>query len=424
MAPFEQAPDNQTKVSEKPLLQIATTPTTPVKSPDPRFDWSHWDGPGWHNQSWPRSDIKICRGRLFRRHPPLALSPHSSIRSASSGLWLRYPMPYADIKPDSPQSLPSLDHPSPTSEELSRLPKCSKCGLTTKQHEMVKAYICGHLCPDFLHDKICPDIDAAHLSRKDCPIHNPKGRTLNRRRSSLSKSPMLALDESTYEDVDEGKNTKGIVQSPGQDGPDQGNETMVQNAQSKISEKLADRICDDGNGNTDWQKHCRVEKAMRQILFGDARVAEHVALEHTHRLSINERNPLRETRDIGIATADDHDDIRSAMAAGTTEAERHIDKLRYHITAAESKKNQKPHFKATKADSAGHLDDCAICSDEGSEDEFHEAMYAAKPGTRARGCASDEECGSCAGDPDSHVSSRDLAQEEPPRHFAGRNIAC
>jgi hypothetical protein len=66
MTPFTDVAESELEVSAKPLLQIGTTDPIPIKAQDPSLDWNHWDGPGWHNQPWPRSDIKNGRGMLTR----------------------------------------------------------------------------------------------------------------------------------------------------------------------------------------------------------------------------------------------------------------------------------------------------------------------------------------------------------------------
>lgn len=175
MTPFEAALEDQQRTPERPILQLATPEATPTKVHYQGFDWNQWEGPepGWHTQ----------------------------------------------IEPASPQSLPYPDyHPtSPTSEALSPLPNRQKCGLTTKQHREVQAFICGHICRDIPLDSFCPDIDAPRLSDKDCPIHHPKTPRLSRRRSSLSKPPMLARDESSYNEMNAEKQSNNVATSTNPD---------------------------------------------------------------------------------------------------------------------------------------------------------------------------------------------------------------
>jgi hypothetical protein len=66
MAPFFPTKEEEHKISQRPVLHVATPERTPEATPaeanDPGFDWKQWDGPGWHNQPWPQSDIKRGRG--------------------------------------------------------------------------------------------------------------------------------------------------------------------------------------------------------------------------------------------------------------------------------------------------------------------------------------------------------------------------
>lgn len=237
---------------------------------------------------------------------------------------------------------------------------------------------------------------------------------------------MLALDESTYEDVDESKETNRIVLSPDQDNPDEEHKSTMRDLQNQISEDPGDHIIDSSNGEFAAQKYSRVGNPLKLMRLGEGRAAEHTALEHTHRLSINERDALRETRDVGITTTHHYDDLRPAMAVAEPEAENHItDKLQHQITTAESKENHEQLLRAAEAGSAGHLDDCAICSDdEGLDDEFHEAMHVVKPSTKPRRYVLDDEYNSCAGGPDAHINSRDFAQEQVLQHLFDRSMVC
>ena len=74
MTPYVEATENEVKLTTKPLLQIATAETVPVKAQEAGWDWSHWDGPGWHNQPWPESDIKNARGMSSVVFGPMSLS--------------------------------------------------------------------------------------------------------------------------------------------------------------------------------------------------------------------------------------------------------------------------------------------------------------------------------------------------------------
>jgi hypothetical protein len=291
---------------------------------------------------------------------------------------------------------------------------------------MVRAYICGHLCPDFLHDNLCPDIDAPQLGRNDCPIHNPRGGSVSRRRSSLSQPPMLARDESTYMELDEEKESQETLQSPDQEHPAKEHKSTVQNTQSNASEKPMYHVCLNASGDADWKKHCRVEKAMKQMLFGDARVSASLVLEQTQRLVTSEQNLVHETGQDSIAMADDYDDLRTAMAAAELEAEKQTVKRGSQYTAAGNKKMGKLNLRATNLQSEDHLGDCAICSEdeEEAEDVFQTAVGAAKPETSPRGCTSDDDCSACAEDPDSHVDFWDFAPQELSRHCMDTSRAC
>ena len=227
---------------------------------------------------------------------------------------------------------------------------------------MVRAYICGHLCPDFLLEKFCPDIDAPQLSKKDCPIHNPNGKSLNRRRSSLSQPPMLARDEMTHEDTDKGIKSDEIVRSHNQDQP---------------------------------------------------------VTEDTGRMSTSERDLANEKGNDSAATADDYNDFHTAMAGAMIKAQIPSSEQEDQYVAARHRKTARLSFRTTELRTADHPDDCAVCSEdeEEAEDELREAINAAKPGMTARGCASDDDCSTCAEDLDSHVDFWDFAPEGPPQHF-------
>ena len=379
MIPFENLPEHEHKVSERPSLHLATPETTPNKAQDDDFDWNQWK---------------------------------------------------ANIKPASPQSLPSLDHPlSPTSEDLSQLPKCRKCGLTTNQHKFVQAYICGHLCRDIAQDHFCPDIDALHLSSKDCPIHSPRKTRLTRRRSSLSKPPMLAGDESTYEDLDTEQLSFKVSESPVDVNKVREDTTPIKNDQNKASDMPPYHVSCDTCGEADWRKHCRVEKAMQQMLFGDARVSAHIMLEHTQRLRGNE----------SISTAQDHHGDHDAglypattttTAADKIDAEQDTNESGEQSAAIGEKYTEVINsFKAAQAQAQFtiHNPDCAICSDgeEEAEDGFRDEMSVARSATKVHGCESDDECSSCAGDRESSsVDSRDFAVEQPPQMWMDRSRAC
>ncbi len=375
MIPFEYIPEREEKVSERPTLHLATPETTPNKVQDYDFDWNQWS---------------------------------------------------ANIKPASPQSLPSLDHPlSPTSEDLSHLPKCRKCGLTTNQHKFVQAYICGHLCRDIAQDHFCPDIDALHLSSKQCPIHSPKKEGGTRRRSSLSKPPMLARDESTYEDVDEERLSPKVAESPVDVDEVSEDAKATKDDLSKPSNKPMYHVSRNASGEADWHKHCRVEKAMQQMLFGDARVSAHTMLEHTQRLRGNERiSTARDNRgehNDGLYSATEPSVDKVGAEQDTNEREERSTTIREKSTDPSNT------FKAAQAQSTIHNLDCAICSDDEDEakEDFQDAMSVVRSAIRVHGCESDDECSSCAGDKDSSsVDSRDFAAEQPLQTWMGRGRAC
>jgi hypothetical protein len=334
------------------------------------------------------------------------------------------------MKSDSPQSLPSLDHPSPTSEDLSHLPKCRKCGLTTKQHEFVRLYICGHLCRDIAQDNFCPDIDALQLTSKDCPIHSPKNMRITRRRSSLSKPPMLARDESTYGDVSGEQRSKEVSTSPDQKHPVEENElpigtTPIKNDEGTTYKMPVYTVSENANGDTDWRKHCRVEKAMKQMLFGDAKVSPHTVLEHTQRLRTSDWSLAQAREDANTPPdtpgEDDggHDALHAAMAAANLETE-----TQSAQTAQLGEDTELKKFKLAQAEAAQQDNDCAICSDDEAEDpgdDLQDGMPAATATSKIRGCVSDDECSSCAED---HLHSGDTVPEEAPQMWMDRSRAC
>jgi hypothetical protein len=385
MTPFENTGEDEHEVSERPRLQIATPEASPAKDNDPGFDWSRWDA-------------------------------------------------HANIKPASPQSLPSLDHPSPTSEDLSHWPKCRKCGLTTPQHEQVKRFICGHLCRDIAQDNSCPDIAALHLSSKDCPIHSPWQPGLTRRRSSLSKPPMLARDESTYEDWDMKQTSPELTESPVETDELSEETKRIQDEESKDAGRPTYHASRDAADDADWRKHCRVEKAMQQMFFGNARVSAHIMLKHTQQVRGNEnfRQP-QSTHDDDYGDEDDDDELRSATEETITRAEKHTEEGKECGARAEESGAKSESLKAAQAESTTHDQDCAIVSDEEDEEEEEEeeeegedegAIFTPRLATKAHGCVSDDECSSCAGDADSSVDSKELAAEESRQMSMDRSRAC
>jgi hypothetical protein len=395
MTPLEKGEEDDHKVSERPRLQIVTPEASPTKVHDPGFDWSHWDA-------------------------------------------------QANIKPASPQSLSSLDHPSPTSDDSSHQPKCRKCGLTTSQHEQVKRFICGHICRDIPQDKLCPDIDALHLSSKDCSIHSPRKTGLTRRRSSLSKPPMIARDESTYEDW--------LTDSPVEADESSENTKQIQHDEKRAPDKAMYYTSRDAEGGADWQKHCRVEKAMQQMFFGNARVSPHVMLEHTQKVRGNEtfRKP-QISRDNDDAEDDAEDDaqddddhkVHSATAESMTMKEKQTEQGKECGATAEGSCASLENFDAAQAERTRHNLDGAIASDreeekevekekevvvveeeEETEADFQGTMLTARPATKAHGCASDDECSSCAAATESSDASKeDVAAESRPV-WMDRSRAC
>jgi hypothetical protein len=377
MTPFEVATKNEQMLPERPVLHLRTPEATPTKADDTGFDLHQWNDPSWHN------------------HP----------------------------QPDSPQSLPSLDQTSPTAEDLSHSPRCGKCGLTTRQQKVAAIIICGHVCRDIAQDHFCPDIDALQLSSKDCPIHNPSRKSRPRRRSSLSQPPMLTRDDSTFKDMDE---ETDVVESPVDEHTVEINELpedkqSVKIDQSKPPEQPLYHVSHNAEGDADWRKHCRVEKAMQQMLFGNARVSAHTMLEHTQKLramSINQ----------DAMGGVEHDKLCSAMAAAKSQAEKHTEECRGGMET-DAWHTELEIFKAAQAEAAEHNHDCAICSDyeegvEGEEEgreEFHDAITSA---TKGHGCASDDECSSCAEDPASALDLGADVPEESPQRWMDRSRAC
>jgi hypothetical protein len=269
-----------------------------------------------------------------------------------------------------------MDLPSPISEDLLHQPACQKCGLTTRQHEMIRAYICGHLCRDIPNEKICPDINAFDLGVKDCLVPNHGTSRLTRRRSSLSKSPMVARDESTYEDVDEEKKSTDAANSPaethrGEIKESPANMKPFKHDHTESVEKPTYHVCCSASGDADWRKHCRVEKAMKQMLFGDAKVSAPTVLEHTQRLGTSERNLAHHEEGASI-TQDPindfkNDELCSAMVAAKIAAKKHTKVYAEQCAVAKEEATKRDELKSAEAESAEHLLDCAICSD--GEDE-------------------------------------------------------
>jgi hypothetical protein len=377
MMPFEVATKNEQMIPERPVLHLTTPAATPTKAHDTGFDLHQWNYPSWHNH----------------------------------------------LQPDSPQSLPSLDHASPTAEDLLNSPSCRKCGLTTKQQKVAAIIICGHVCRDIAQDHFCPDIDALQLSSKDCPIHNPRRTGRPRRRSSLSRPPMLARDESIFEDGDEqtdvvessaGEHTVEINEMPE-------DKKSIETDQGMSPEQPIYHVSHNAEGDADWRKHCRVEKAMQQMLFGNARVSEHIMLEHTQKL-----RAMSMTQDAtgGI----EHNGLCSAMAAANSQAEKYTEEECRGSMETDGRHTELEIFKAAQAEAAEHNHDCAICSDyeedvgegEGQE-EFHDTIMSA---TKVHGCASDDECSSCAEGSASALDFGDRVPEEPPQRWMDRSRAC
>ena len=396
MTPFENTAEDDHKLSERPRPQIATPEASPSKFHDPGFDWSRWDA-------------------------------------------------HANIKPASPQSLPSLDYPSPTSEDLSHQPNCRKCGLTTPQHEQVKRFICGHFCRDIPQDNVCPDIDALHLSSKDCPIHSPRETGLTRRRSSLSKPPMLARDESTYEDWDTKPTSPELTDSPVKADELSENTKQIQHEEDTAPGKATYHTSCDAEGGPDWRKHCRVEKAMQQMFFGNARVSPHIMLEHTQKVRGNEnfRKPQisrddDDDDDGGDKYDDDNHQVHSEMAESMTMKEKQTEQGKECGATTEESCASLDNFDAAQAERTTHNLDCAIASDEeekegGGEEveeeakadaDFQGAILTARPTTKSHGCASDDECSSCAADTESSDASKELVAAESRQMWMDRSRAC
>jgi hypothetical protein len=398
MTPFENVEEDGHKVSERPRLQIATPEAGPTKVHDPGFDWSRWDA-------------------------------------------------HANIKPASPSSLPSLDHPSPTSEDLSHRPKCRKCGLTTTQHEQVKRFICGHLCRDIPQDNLCPDIDALYPSSRDCPIHSPGTtgqKVLTRRRSSLSKPPMLARDESTYADWGMKPTSAKLTDSPVEEDELFENMKQIQHEEYIAPDKATYQTSRDAEGDADWLKHCRVEKAMQQMFFGNARVSPHVMLEHTQKVRGNESfRKLQSSRDDYGSNDDDDDDheVHNAISEDMTMKEKQTEQGKECGGTAEGSSASLENFDAAQAERTTHNLDCAIASDEEEQKEeegeeaeeeaeaeaeadFQGAMLTARPATYPHGCASDDECSSCAVATESSDASKEPVAAESQQMWMDRSRAC
>jgi hypothetical protein len=303
---------------------------------------------------------------------------------------------------------------------------------------MVRAYIFGHICRDIANENLCPDIDALRLSRKNCPIHNPIRPSPIRRRSSLSKPPMVQRDESTYEDIHEEGKPKDIWKSTPQTnsaGQQERHEAKpTESDPSKGPEKQYYHIFRNSNGEADWRKHVRVEKAMKQMLFGDARVSAQVVLEQTQRIGTSERNlvPDREIMGIAMSTDDEADELRSALAAAhiKPQTHAHTDDLGKPSRDVEEQNIKLGRIKVAEAESAAHdHHDCALYSEGESEDEnpgdgLHDTRSRINSTAKSHRCNSGSDCSSCADEPISQVDSRDFAPEEPPQRWMDRSRAC
>lgn len=184
---------------------------------------------------------------------------------------------------------------------------------------MVRAYICGHICRDIPDNQFCPDIDALHLTKKDCTIHGkPKESCHTRRRSSLSQPPILAYDESSHEDMYEEKPSDNVAETYSTVDVDADKALSGSNEAVKEVRRQNADIPGTGSGDADWRKQYRVEKAMKQMLFGDARIAPHIVREHTHRLKTGKPDLVGRNRDVSTDqhTIFEYDDAdHSALTA-------------------------------------------------------------------------------------------------------------
>lgn len=346
MAPFEDVPENGPKILEKPLLHLATPAASPIKANEFGYDWNQGNDPHWQR----------------------------------------------NVKPDSPQSLPSLDHSPPNCEHSAKPPKCGTCGLTNKRW-----CICGHICRDIPEDNFCPDIEAPYSSGEDCATPSPTRKPLLRRRSSLAKPPMLARDESTYGKAEEKQsNTVSAVLNHNQPADDN---------QSTTSENKVYHVSHDVGGDADWHKHCCVEKAIEQILFGNARVSAHTMPEQTQKLratSITE----------GTLTRHDEDELHTEVVAA---AQTYTEPSKPRVPTTEEGNLE---FETVMAASEEQTRDYVICSDREDEQEDAAAHYypqdaicESTSSTQVRGWPSDDECSSCC--EDLPADTTDLVTAEP-----------
>ncbi len=228
---------------------------------------------------------------------------------------------------------------------------------------------------------------------------------------------MLARDESTYEDMDEEQLSLNVSESPVDVDVDEvpDDTKATKDDLSKPSNKPMYHVSRNALGEADWQKHCRVERAMQQMLFGNARVSAHIMLEHTQRLrgseSISTAQDNRGDHDDGLYTATTTSPAKIDVKQDTNEIEERDTTTRGKGTDPNNS------FKAALAQSTKHNIDCAICSDDDedeAEEDFQDALSVARSATKVHGCESDDECSSCAGDRESSsVDSRDFAAEQP-----------
>lgn len=242
---------------------------------------------------------------------------------------------------------------------------------------------------------------------------------------------MLARDESTYEDPDKEQLSLKVSEPPVDVNEVREDTVPINNDQSKASGIPMYHVPSDACGEADWRKHYRVEKAMQQVLFGDARVSAHIMLEHTQRLRGNKT----------ISTVPDHhgDHDAGLYPATTTttadkiDAEQETNESGEHSATIEEKNTELINsFKAAQAQAQAQSTipnlDCAICSDdeeEEAEDGIGDAMSVARSARKLHGCESDDECSSCAGERESSsVDSRDFAVEQSPQMWMDRSRAC
>lgn len=135
---------------------------------------------------------------------------------------------------------------------------------------------------------------------------------------------------------------------------------------------------------------------MKQMLFGDARVSPPIVLEHTQ--SLGARSMAQDIR----PTNNGDNGLCAGMEAARLNGDKHPEGGMAHGAFAGASNTEL----RIQSVAQNHNHECAVYSDgeDGGEAEaeagntFQHAFSAA---SQIRGCASDDECSTCAEDPDS-----------------------